>query len=311
MSLSKEKIIILTTAIPRTEIHNESIGSFYENITMNNEYQNFEFIHIINIDSPKKVLDLGINVEDTINNLKKIIPNFVSSHFLDSGIGDFSKAFQNLILLAREHVKEDDNYFILWLEDDWKITKCFSILKLLNQFKKYQHFSFGFRSENICNNPVIHSKKIHQYLCTYLEQKTVRKANLKDMDPDIILHLFQKFHLHKRVLTNKKAIFFYQPRVPIIEDLHQHEFVTKYNQLLKSLDIIKMETNVEDQLIGLDQLQEDKDTFYYFSNYGTKYSHNVFMESEYSLTYDLGRKWASQNKIKKWDKLKADVITYI
>ena len=123
MSTSKEKIIILTTAIPRTEIHNESIGSFYENITMNNEYRNFEFIHIINIDSPKKVLDLGFNVEDTINNLKKIIPSFVSSHFLNSGIGDFSKAFQNLNLRVREHVKEEDNYFVLWLEDDWKINK--------------------------------------------------------------------------------------------------------------------------------------------------------------------------------------------
>ena len=80
---------------------------------------------------------------------------------------------------------------------------------------------------------------------------------------------------------------------------------------MKNLDILKMEINSEDKLSGLDKMHEDKDTFYYFSNYGTKYSSNVFKESEYSLTYDLGRKWASQHKIKKWNKVDAGVITYI
>jgi len=309
MSTSKEKIIILTTAIPRTEIHNESIGSFYENITMNNEYRNFEFIHIINIDSPKKVLDLGFNVEDTINNLKKIIPSFVSSHFLNSGIGDFSKAFQNLILRVREHVKEEDNYFVLWLEDDWKINKCFSILKLLNQFKKYQYFSFGFRSQIISNNPGIYSKKLHQYLCSFLEKNyAITRLN---KDPDLILISFQKYYLHTSILTNKKAIFFYQPKVPIVKDLNQNKYVTKYKEVLNKLDILKMETNSDDQLIDLNNLEEEENTLYYFSNYGTKYSYNAFKESEYSLTYDLGRKWVSQHKIKKWNKDLGELTTYV
>lgn len=59
---------------------------------------------------------------------------------------------------------------------------------------------------------------------------------------------------------------------------------TQFNQVLKKLDILKIEINSDDQLVDFDNLEEEEDTLYYFSKYGTKYSRDAFKESEYSLT---------------------------
>ena len=93
-----------------------------------------------------------------------------------------------------------------------------------------------------------------------------------------------------------------------------------FDPALNETDFYYETTGINDGIstekINISFLNSDSDLYLdcdngYFSNYGTEYSYNVFKESEYSLTYDLGRKWASQHKIKKWDKVDSDVITYV
>ena len=120
-----KKIIILTASIPRPELHKISLTSFYENILMNDEYKNYELIHIINIDSPEKIIDINNNSTICINNFDEIIPNFVKKIYIDKKKANFSEAYKSLFLKANEFVVEDEDCYIIWLEDDWFIKKNF------------------------------------------------------------------------------------------------------------------------------------------------------------------------------------------
>ena len=154
------RLIILTPSIPRPNLHKESITSFYQNIQMNNEYKNYEIIHIINIDNPKKINDLGFGPEDCINNFEIIIPQFIKKIFINDGDANFTKAYIKLFLKAEEYINKY-NCYILWLEDDWFFKNNYNILKSIKILNDYKLSIFSLRTHFYSNNPIVYSKDIY------------------------------------------------------------------------------------------------------------------------------------------------------
>lgn len=127
----QKKIVFLTTAITRGDLHTQSIGHFYKSVI--NYFDNYEVYHIINVDCPLKLRN-KFNIKETKNLLKKIIPNKVNIIFTEkySDNPSFAKAYINVIdTMHNKNLFSEKNY-VWWLEDDWKLIKNYNFSLLLN-----------------------------------------------------------------------------------------------------------------------------------------------------------------------------------
>lgn len=138
--MSKTKLIIMTTAIIRPILHNDSIKKFYNihYFPYKSEIDNiFDIYHIINIDQPEK-LKVHFTLEQTINNFNVIIPESINKIYLCPENPAFLQAYKNIMHKINELglLSEDNLYW--WFEDDW-ITNgsvnFFEEIKMLRQFK--------------------------------------------------------------------------------------------------------------------------------------------------------------------------------
>jgi hypothetical protein len=136
----KQKLIIMTTAITRPTLHNQSIGNFYLKYYFpykNDIDEYFDLYHVINIDWPDK-LKQYFTVEDTINNFNEIIPETVTKIYNTPENPSFLQAFKNIMYKIEEHnLLSLDNWY-WWFEDDWIGTNnlnFFQIIKFIKNFK--------------------------------------------------------------------------------------------------------------------------------------------------------------------------------
>tara|TARA_B110000208_G_C11783474_1_gene434724 strand:- start:2007 stop:2969 length:963 start_codon:yes stop_codon:yes gene_type:complete len=127
----KKKLVLLTTAITRGDLHKQSIGHFYNNVI--NYFDNYEIYHVINIDCPLKLRE-KFNVNETKNLLKEIIPNNVNIIFTEkySEEPSFAKAYINVIETIYENDLFSEKSYVWWLEDDWKLIINYNFTLLLN-----------------------------------------------------------------------------------------------------------------------------------------------------------------------------------
>ena len=88
----EKKLILLTTAITRGNLHKQSIGLLYDKLY--NYFSEYELIHIINIDCPLKLRE-KFNVNETKILLESIIPKNVKKIFSikDDKTPSFAKAY--------------------------------------------------------------------------------------------------------------------------------------------------------------------------------------------------------------------------
>lgn len=107
-----DKIIIITTAIARMEMHNITFPLYKK--FLGNDYP-IEWY--INIDKPSYC---GDDVGMVESNLRKIL-NGYDLHISIGTKPNFFYAVKNLLIASRNEVT--DNSYILWLEDDWKLNK--------------------------------------------------------------------------------------------------------------------------------------------------------------------------------------------
>tara|TARA_B100001063_G_scaffold138607_1_gene129481 strand:+ start:10241 stop:11209 length:969 start_codon:yes stop_codon:yes gene_type:complete len=127
----QKKIIFLTTAITRGDLHNQSIGHFYNNVI--NYFDNYQLYHVINIDCPLKLRN-KFNINETKNLLKKIIPNNVNVIFTEkyNEKPSFAKAYINVIKTMYDNNLFSEKSYVWWLEDDWKLIKNYNFSLLIN-----------------------------------------------------------------------------------------------------------------------------------------------------------------------------------
>ena len=126
----KKKLILLTTAITRGNLHKKSLGHFYENT--NCYFNDYELYHIINIDWPLKLRE-KFHVNETKILLESIIPKNVKKIFItnDDNKPSFAKAYINVIDAMHKNDLFHNENIIWWLEDDWKLIKNYNFTTLL------------------------------------------------------------------------------------------------------------------------------------------------------------------------------------
>jgi hypothetical protein len=134
------KFIILTASIIRGEFHKNTIGKFYD--YFKNYLNNYEIIHIINIDEPENLLK-HFNKFETMYNYNEIIPKNVKKIFINEPNPGFLNAYKKLVHKVEQLNLINDNYKYYWLEDDWEPKQNFNFVRFLD-FLNYPNSSFTF-----------------------------------------------------------------------------------------------------------------------------------------------------------------------
>jgi len=120
-------IILLTTAIPRGDLHKNTIHLFYEKFI---KYLDCYMIHhIINIDYPDKIKPL-FSRDDTIQLFEQInYPNLKKYYILPED-ANFCKAYCNVISKMYEENIINEQSILWWLEDDWTVVRNYNFVPL-------------------------------------------------------------------------------------------------------------------------------------------------------------------------------------
>ena len=105
------KVLILTTATNRPEIHSKSFESYIK--FLNPE---LDITWLINLDY---VEDFGSSLNETLVNIKSILKSRenIKPIFIKNKIGWMNKAVRNLLEESDKHIRDVD--CVLYLEDDW------------------------------------------------------------------------------------------------------------------------------------------------------------------------------------------------
>ena len=121
-------IILLTTAIPRGDLHKKTVHLFYEKFIK--YLDGYTIHHIINIDYPEKIKPLFSRV-DTIELFEQISYPNVKKYYILPEDANFCKAYCNVIAKIYEENIINEESIIWWLEDDWTIIRDYNFVPLL------------------------------------------------------------------------------------------------------------------------------------------------------------------------------------
>lgn len=130
----KQKLIFLTTAITRRELHNETIGKFYKEHYGLLE-KKYELHHIINIDMPLPLRDGNFSYTRTKQLFNRIIPSNVKKYYIinkKDNEPSFTKAYTKVLMYLKDKKLMDANSLVWWLEDDWKLINNLNFVSLLD-----------------------------------------------------------------------------------------------------------------------------------------------------------------------------------
>lgn len=122
-----KNLILLTTAIPRGNLHKNTIHLFYEKFI---KYLDcYTIHHIINIDYPEKIKPLFSRV-DTIELFEQINYPNVRKYYILTDEANFCKAYCNVIAKIYEENIINEESILWWLEDDWTIIRDYNFVRL-------------------------------------------------------------------------------------------------------------------------------------------------------------------------------------
>ena len=122
-----KSLILLTTAIPRGDLHKKTVHLFYEKFIK--YLYGYTIHHIINIDYPDKIKPL-FSRDDTIELFEQISYPNVKKYYILPDEANFCKAYCNVIAKIYEENIINDESIIWWLEDDWTIIRDYNFVPL-------------------------------------------------------------------------------------------------------------------------------------------------------------------------------------
>jgi hypothetical protein len=225
------EIIIGTTAINRPELHSDNIHEWYTWINSIDKTK-YNINWFINVDYIKK---LEITVEDTIKNLQQIIkeiPTYFYTCDSKNG-GNFLQACKRISSNIQEFIikkrLDQDKIAIIWLEDDWKLSKNnIPLQELLEKyFGNFSCINLSFIRENYVHAlaPSIINwnlwKKLHleawkkqenhidpeHCVGVYFNKKFGKYKNIQNIT--IINKEIQENYLNQEFLNREKSIYTY------------------------------------------------------------------------------------------------------
>jgi hypothetical protein len=135
-----KNLILLTTAIPRGNLHEKSIHLFYEKFIK--FFDEYIIHHVINIDYPEKIKPLFSRL-DTFELFEKINYLNVKKYYILPDEANWCKAYCNVIAKMYEENILNEESIIWYLEDDWTIIKDYNFIPLF-QFLETKNMSLSF-----------------------------------------------------------------------------------------------------------------------------------------------------------------------
>jgi hypothetical protein len=133
-------LILLTTAIPRGDLHKKSIHLFYEKLI---KYLDcYTIHHIINIDYPEKIKPL-FSRDDTIELFEQINYPNVKKYYIIPNEANWCKAYCNVIAKIYEENIINEESIIWYLEDDWTLIRDYNIVNLF-KFLNIKNMAISF-----------------------------------------------------------------------------------------------------------------------------------------------------------------------
>jgi hypothetical protein len=123
-----KNLIILTTAIPRGELHKKTVHLFYQNFIK--YLDSYTIHHIINIDYPEKIKPL-FSRDSTRELFEQINYKNVKKYYILPDDANFCKAYCNVMAKIYEENIINEESILWWLEDDWTIIRDYNFVPLL------------------------------------------------------------------------------------------------------------------------------------------------------------------------------------
>jgi hypothetical protein len=120
-------LILLTTAIPRGNLHKKTIHLFYDCFIK--YLDRYKIYHIINIDYPDKIKPL-FSRDETIELFEQISYPNLTKYYILPDHANFCKAYCNVIAKIYEENIINEESILWWLEDDWTITRDYNFVPL-------------------------------------------------------------------------------------------------------------------------------------------------------------------------------------
>jgi hypothetical protein len=301
-------IILLTTAIPREDLHKKTIHLFYDKFL---KYLDcYTIHHIINIDYPEKIKPLFSRV-DTIELFEQISYPNVKKYYILPEDANFCKAYCNVIAKIYEENIINEESILWWLEDDWTIIRDYNFVPLL-RFLDTKNMAISFTDNSpLCSfrgGPVMN----YGFFTNYFD---IHKSISIEKDPE--------YQVGKRIRSRinyegEIGIFciylldFYKENLNIKQ--YKYYYKRKFNKNIKLRYFIGFMEHIEDEIIYLYEyenqdlvsmiiLQNIKEisfqmTIEEFKIYTGKNSIN-YINFFPDIFVDAGRNFASENNLVK------------
>lgn len=249
-----KNLILLTTAIPRGDLHKKTIHLFYETFTK--YIKGYTIHHIINIDYPEKIKPL-FSRADTIELFEQISYPNVKKYYILPEDANFCKAYCNIIAKIYEENIINDESILWWLEDDWTIVRDYNFIPLF-QFLDIKNTGLSFTD----NSP----------LCSFRGGPVMNYGFFKnyfDIHKTISIHKDPEYQVGKRIRSRidyegEIGIFcihlleFFGENINIKQ--YQYYYKRKFNKNIKLRYFIGFIEKIGDSIIYLYEYENENES---------------------------------------------------
>jgi hypothetical protein len=305
-----KNLILLTTAIPRGDLHKKTIHLFYEKfIKYLDEYT---IHHIINIDYPEKIKQL-FSRTNTIELFEQINYPNVKKYYILPDEANFCKAYCNVLSKIYEENIINEESILWWLEDDWTIIRDYNFFPLF-RFLDTKNMAISFTDNSpLCSfrgGPVMN----YEFFTNYFD---IHKTISIEKDPE---YQVGKCIRNEIDYDNEIGIFcvflleFYGDNINIKQ--YQYYYKRKFNKNIRLRYFIGFIENIGDDFIFLYEYKNQdflsritrqnikeiskQMTIEEFKIYSGKNSIN-YINFFPNIFEDAGRKFSNENNLVKFE----------
>jgi len=303
-------LILLTTAIPRGDLHKKTVHLFYENFIK--YLDGYTIHHIINIDYPEKIKPL-FSRDDTIQLFEQVNYPNVKKYYILPDEANFCKAYSNVIAKIYEEKLINKQSILWWLEDDWTIIREYNFVPLF-RFLNTKNTAFSLTNNApLCSfrgGPVMN----YEFFKNYFD---IHKTISINKDPEYQVGRRIRSQIYYQNVVGIFCIFLmelYGDNINIKQ--YQYYYKRKFNKKIKLKYFLGFMETIEDNSIYLYEYEDEslipnisrqnikeiskRMTIGEFNAEFDKNSMN-FINFFPDIFVDAGRKFCSENNLIKSD----------
>lgn len=200
-------IYVLTPAVTRPDCHSQSIIPFVNKIKESDVFDNV--IWYVNLDRPKSQTWEFETQEHTIKTFKGLVNSSIQLTINPTTTPCFYSSFSYLFQSLKNDIEQrnltDDEFCVLWLEDDWKLTRPNDFIRDVNLFlsaDELEFYTLYKHKLNIGGNPqLIKGLTYTKYF------KSMDISSDQKRDPEVIMRneIF-KPHMFNHMVLNAMGL---------------------------------------------------------------------------------------------------------